>query len=69
MAKIAGRILRDLASVTDSMTILRDTDRMWRLDSLDEDCRDNICSVGELKALAASALTQAQDKPKKGRAK
>lgn len=31
--------------------------------------RSEICTVGELKALAASALTQASDKPKRKRIK
>ena len=52
VARIAGRILESLEGVPDDRTVLYNTNTgtMFRL------------SVGDLKALAASSLTQAPDR-------
>ena len=54
VAQIAGRVL---ASLKDDRTIQAIYGHGGFIDAY-------ICTVGELKALAASALTQAVDKPK-----
>ncbi len=55
-ASIAGRIL-------DKIRIHGRGDYVWV--ATDSICIFNVCSVKELKILAASALTQSPDKPKR----
>lgn len=63
VASIAGRILKFLEKATEDQSICLVTVSTLTGRTL----TDKLCSPSELRALAASALTQAEDKPKRNR--
>ena len=54
VAKIAAKVLRNLSDAAPRSMVMYKSDKY-------DDCW-SLCTVGELKALAASALTQTEDK-------
>lgn len=66
VARIAGKVLEKLRAAADA------SDRISKLRPVASDSMltvnfFSVCTVAELKALAASCLTQTKDKPKKSK--
>lgn len=63
VAKIAGRILKKLDAECGVDPKAHDTDRvLWEQGRTGSGGAEQVCTLAELKAVCASALTQAKDK-------